>query len=192
MTSHRLSSTPLGGGDVEAPFQTIVVIGVSGSGKTTIGLALAQRTGSAFCDADDLHTVDNIAKMSAGHPLNDEDRFPWLDLVGQRINDLESNHRRVVVACSALKRDYRNILRTYSPNAFVVSLESSRAVVQARVNERRHEFMPRSLLASQYEIFEPLEDDERGMRITDNLSPRDTVSRILVDVKWPDNESHVR
>jgi gluconokinase len=111
--------------------------------------------------------------MSTGHPLSDEDRLPWLGLVGQRINSLESNHRRVVVACSALKRSYRNIVRAYSPNAFVVCLDSSPDVVQARVDARKHEFMPTSLLASQYAIFEPLEDDERGMRIGVDLGPRD-------------------
>jgi len=166
-------------------------MGVSGSGKTMIGLALAQRTGSAFCDADGLHTTSNVAKMSTGHPLSDEDRLPWLGLVGRRINGLESNHQRVVVACSALKRNYRSILRAYSPNAFLVCLDSSLAVVQARVDARKHEFMSSSLLASQYAIFEPLEDDERGMRIGVDLGPRDIVGKILAEVRWPDNESHL-
>ena len=156
-----------------------------------IGLALAHRTGSAFCDADDLHTTSNVAKMSTGHPLSDEDRLPWLGLVGQRINILESNHQRIVVACSALKRHYRNILRTYSPNAFVVCLDSSLAVVQARLDARKQDFMPTSLLVSQYAIFEPLEDDERGMRIDADSGPRDIVDRILAEVRWPDNESHL-
>src|ERR1039457_7570105 len=103
--------------------RSIVVMGVLGSGKTTIASALAKRIGSEFIDADWLHTTENLAKMSAGHALDDADRFPWLHSVGIRRKNADREHLRCVVACSALKRTYRDILRAYAPDAFFVLLD---------------------------------------------------------------------
>lgn len=175
-----------------ADIQSIVIMGVSGSGKTTIGFALAQRTGSEFCDADRLHPASNVAKMSTGQPLNDQDRLPWLRLVGQHMKDMESSHRRTVVACSALKRSYRDILREYSPDAFFVCLDGPPTVFQTRVDARNHEFMQPSLLASQFAILEPLDDEELGAKVSADLSPLEILDRILADVGWLNGESESR
>jgi carbohydrate kinase (thermoresistant glucokinase family) len=170
-----------------AVIQSIVIMGVSGSGKSTIGLALARRTDSEFIEADQLHPASNVAKMAAGQPLTDQERLPWLRLVGQRMVGSTSLNRRTVVACSALKRSYRNILREYSPDAFFVCLDATPAFIQSRVDARKHEFMPPSLLASQFAILEPFDDRERGVTISADSNPDRIVERILTQVKWSGN-----
>lgn len=155
----------------------IIVMGVSGSGKTRVAKALAKRWRSVYIEADDLHSAEEIAKMASGRPLDDEDRLPWLHRVGARIREEESIGRRTVSACSALKRAYRDVLREYAPNAFFVMLDRPLDVVQARVESRHHSFMPASLLKSQYETLEPLEPDESGTRI-DLLSTHDVIRAI--------------
>ncbi len=143
----------------------VVVFGVSGSGKSTIAEALARRLAFEFCDADDLHSRANIEKMHAGHALNDEDRRPWLDAVGQRMSDLLGQERGVVMACSALKRSYRDQLRDHVASTFFVFLDGSEELIASRVNARRGGFMPASLLSSQFEALEPLGVDEIGARV---------------------------
>ena len=143
----------------------VVVFGVSGSGKSTVGEALAQRLAYEFCDADDLHSRANIEKMHAGHPLTDEDRWPWLDAVGQRMTDVLAQERGVVMACSALKRSYRDLLRDHVASTFFVFLDGSEQLIASRVNARKGSFMPASLLSSQFEALEPLGADEIGVRI---------------------------
>jgi len=140
----------------------LVVMGVSGSGKSTVGAALAQRYGVPFEDADDLHPSANIAKMSAGQPLTDEDRYPWLELIGEWL----SVHRDGgVISCSALKRRYRDQLRQHLRGLAFVHLEGSHEVITQRQASRPGHFMPASLLASQFATLEPLEPDERGVVI---------------------------
>lgn len=160
----------------------IIVMGVSGSGKTKVAKALSKQWGYAYIEADDLHSAEEIAKMASGQPLDDEDRLPWLHRVGERIREEESIGRRTVTACSALKRAYRDVLREYAPTAFFVMLDRPFDVVQARVESRRHSFMPASLLKSQYETLEPLGADESGIRV-DLSSTHDVVRAIASALK---------
>jgi gluconokinase len=155
-------------------------MGVSGSGKTTIAKALAKRWSYVFIESDDLHSADAIEKMASGHPLDDEDRLPWLRRVGERIRDEEMLGRRSITACSALKRAYRDLLREYAPDAFFVWLDGPEEVVRARVETRRHSFMAPTLLESQYETLEPLEADESGIGV-DLLWSTHDIARAISD-----------
>ncbi|MFC7674087.1 gluconokinase [Mycolicibacterium sp. GCM10028919] len=140
----------------------IVVMGVSGSGKSTVGAALAQRLRVPFADADDFHPPANIAKMTAGHPLDDDDRLPWLDSIGAW---LAAHGDGGVMSCSALKRKYRDQLRGHCPAIEFLHLEGTLETIGRRQASRPGHFMPAALLASQFETLEPLEPDERGVRI---------------------------
>jgi gluconokinase len=137
----------------------IVVMGVSGSGKSTVGAALAQRLRVPFADGDDLHPQANIDKMTAGEPLNDEDRYPWLEAIGKWLAD---HHDGGVMSCSALKRKYRDQLRRHRPDVEFVHLSGSLEVIAKRQASRPGHFMPSSLLQSQFATLEPLAPDERG------------------------------
>lgn len=158
--------------------RSIVVMGVSGSGKSMIGRLLARRINSVFSEGDRLHSADNIAKMSAGKALNDQERLPWLRAVGQQIERAEREHQKSVVACSALKRAYRDILREYAPDIFFVFLDGPFEVVNNRMIARKHEFMPPSLLSSQFASLEPLEGDERGITVDIHMEPEEIVTEI--------------
>ena len=141
----------------------VVVMGVSGSGKSTVGAALAQRLRVPFADADDFHPPANIKKMTAGQPLNDDDRYPWLEAIGEwlavRCGD------GGVMSCSALKRKYRDQLRRHCPEAVFLHRAGSLEVSGKRQSSRPGHFMPASLLASQFETLEPLESDEAGVAV---------------------------
>ena len=139
----------------------IVVMGVSGSGKSTVGAALAQRLGVPFADADDFHPQANIAKMTAGIALDDDDRSPWLDAIGFWL----AQHSDVggVMSCSALKRKYRDQLRKHCPSTEFVHLSGSPEVIARRQASRLGHFMPASLMASQFATLEPLQPDEDGV-----------------------------
>jgi gluconokinase len=136
-------------------------MGVSGSGKTTVGSALAQRLRVPFADADDLHPVSNIAKMSAGEPLDDADRAPWLDNVG----DWLAAHPDGVMSCSALKRTYRDRLRAHCPGVEFLYLSGSPELIGSRIAGRTGHFMPAALLRSQFEALQPLGPDEPGVTV---------------------------
>ncbi len=138
----------------------IVVMGVSGCGKSSVGLALAEALGARFIDGDDLHPEANKAKMAAGIPLNDDDRWPWLDLVGEAL--AESN---TLVACSALKRVYRERILAAAPGTFFVHLHGTRQLLAQRMNARPNHFMPVSLLDSQLNTLELLSADEPGVML---------------------------
>lgn len=140
----------------------LVVMGVSGSGKSTVGAAIAQRLRVPFADADDFHPAANIAKMSSGHALDDDDRFPWLEVIGAW---LASHDTGGVMSCSALKRKYRDQLRAHCPDVLFVHLDGTHDVITRRQSSRPGHFMPPSLLASQFETLEPLGQDERGVLI---------------------------
>lgn len=138
----------------------VVVMGVSGSGKSTVGWLLARRLGVAFVDADGLHPASNVAKMSVGEPLTDADRLPWLSAVAA---ELAAAPGGAVVACSALRRRYRDVLRDGAPGVAFVHLDGSREVLAARLAARLDHFMPASLLDSQLATLEPLGPDEAGV-----------------------------
>ena len=141
---------------------TVVVMGVSGSGKSTVGTALARRLRVPFVDADTLHPAANIAKMAAGEPLDDDDRYPWLERVG----DWLAAHRDGgVVSCSALKRAYRDQLRAHCPGVEFLHLSGSADLIGARLAARTEHFMPLALLRSQLDTLEPLGVDEAGSTV---------------------------
>ena len=141
----------------------VVVIGVSGSGKSTVGAALAQRLRVPYADADDLHPEANVAKMRRGEPLDDDDRHPWLEAVG---GWLARHPEGGVMACSALRRTYRDQLRSHCDPLDVLLLEGDPEVIAQRQAARTAHFMPASLMASQLATLEPLEPDEGGIAIS--------------------------
>ena len=140
----------------------IVVMGVSGSGKSTVGAALAQRLRVPFADADDFHPPANVVKMTAGHPLDDGDRLPWLESIGEW---LELHSDGGVMSCSALKRKYRDQLRRHCADIDFLHLAGTVETIGRRQASRPGHFMPATLLASQFETLEPLEPDEHGIAI---------------------------
>lgn len=144
--------------------RVVVVMGVSASGKSSVAAALAARLGCPWLDADDLHPAANIAKMAAGAPLDDDDRRPWLDAVGRRMAE-DCAAGDLVVACSALKRAYRDHLRAACPAAVFLHLHGDRAILAARAGARPGHFMPAELLQSQLATLEPLGSDEPGAEI---------------------------
>jgi gluconokinase len=132
----------------------VVVMGVSGCGKSTVGAALAGALGWPFIEADDLHPAANVAKMSAGNPLEDSDRWPWLDRIVDALREAQKRHPHVVLACSALKHAYRERLMRAGPTRFV-HLRGDEATIATRLAQRRHRYMPATLLASQFATLEP-------------------------------------
>ncbi|MGH3759508.1 gluconokinase [Actinophytocola sp.] len=160
----------------------VVVMGVTGSGKTTVGVALAERLGVPFGDADDFHPRVNVDKMSAGEPLDDDDRQPWLRAIGEWL--AEHSDTGAVVTCSALKRAYRDTLRDNAPSALFVHLHGDQETVRRRVADRSEHFMPESLVDSQFAALEPLRADERGVVLELDASVADLVTaaaRSIVD-----------
>lgn len=155
-------------------------MGVSGSGKSTVARALSANLGATFIESDDLHSPHDIAKMSAGIPLDDEDRLPWLEAVGEALSRVREDGRASVTACSALKRRYRDLLRSYAPTAYFVELDGDFDLILARMESRPQSFMPPSLLASQFAALEPLELDERGVRIDVGLSAEEIVEIVTL------------
>ena len=152
----------------------IVVMGVTGCGKTTVGFALAEKLGITFIDSDDLHSDENKRKMSSGTPLNDSDRQPWLQAVS---NTLQS-YEKIVVACSALKKSYREKILVGAPTTQFIHLVGSQELITARLSERSHEFMPIELLDSQFQTLEPLKQSEGGKAIEISQSIEEIVDEI--------------
>lgn len=168
MTAHLTAKIPV-------PTR-IVVMGVSGSGKSTVGEALAQHLGLPFADADDLHPDTNIAKMSAGNPLNDSDREPWLVGVGAWIVGQPEGG---VMGCSALRRSYRDVLRAAAPGTVFLHLTGDPLLLKHRLSTRGDHFMPTSLIESQLDTLEPLEEDEEGAELDFQLSIHGLVEAFL-------------
>lgn len=138
-------------------------MGVSGCGKSTVGAAIAQRLQVAFADADDFHPPENIAKMASGRPLDDDDRRPWLETLGDWLAAREPTG--AVLSCSALKRSYRDLLHSRAHGLRLLHLSGTPEVVEARLAARAGHFMPASLLRSQFTTLEPLAPDEPGTTI---------------------------
>lgn len=133
-------------------------MGVSGSGKSTVAQMLACATGGDWLDADDFHLPENKAKLSAGIPLTDEDRWPWLDILNEKLHSAASPSKPFFLACSALKQKYRDRLVAGLPEARFVYLKGSRELIRSRLEQRRNHFMPASLLDSQFAILEEPEN----------------------------------
>ena len=154
----------------------IVLIGVSGSGKTLIGTMLARALGVPFEDADDLHPAANVQKMAAGHPLTDEDRWPWLRRVGAALADADTTG--LVMACSALKLSYRELLSAVAPRSQFVLLDGPRTLLEERLSHRKGHFMPTALLDSQLTTLEQLKPDEPGFTVSIDATPDEIVADI--------------
>ena len=161
---------------------SLVVMGVEGSGKSTLSQALSERLDAVYLDADWFHSPSNREKMARGHPLSDDDRLPWLQSVGERMREEYDAGRATVAACSALRRSYRDLLRQYVADIFFVFLDGPLDLVQSRLEGRTHDFMPGSLLSSQYAILEPLATDERGLRVAIDLSPDEQVEEVVANL----------
>lgn len=142
----------------------VVVMGVSSTGKTQVGTRLSRRLGWGFVEGDDLHPEANIAKMAAGTPLTDDDRWPWLRAIVTHVREAVERDGPVVVTCSALRRSYRDVLRGADPDGevFFVHLHGTFTLLAERMGRREGHFMPPALLQSQFETLEPLDPDETG------------------------------
>ncbi|MER5719435.1 gluconokinase [Streptomyces sp. NPDC002132] len=150
----------------------VVVMGVAGSGKSTVGRLLAQRLGLPFLEADDLHPAANRAKMAAGRPLDDGDRRPWLTALADWVREATVSGRGGVMACSALKHEYRDRLRGAGAGVWFLHLALDRASAARRVAARSGHFMPSALEDSQYTDLEPLRPDEAGTTVDATAAPR--------------------
>lgn len=166
-------------GEAHGP-SVLVVTGVSGSGKSTVASLLAERLGLPFADGDDFHTPENVARMRAGHPLDDAARGPWLARIRAWIDARLEEGEGGVVACSALKRGYRRALTGDRSTVRVVFLEGSRALIGRRIAARRGHFMPASLLDSQFAALEPPGPDENPITVGIEDGPDAIVAAVAV------------
>ncbi|MFB4306376.1 gluconokinase [Actinomadura sp. GTD37] len=161
------------------PPKVIVIAGVSGSGKTTIGTLLAERLGWDYAEADSFHSEANIAKMRAGHPLTDADRLPWLRAISAWIAERLATGRPGVVTCSALKRRYRDLLAGGNPEVAMVLLDGDHDLIEARIKARKGHYFKASLLDTQFADLELPSPDEDVLLAPVNVSPEETVVYIL-------------
>jgi gluconokinase len=157
-------------------------MGVSGSGKSTIAAALAERLGWIFEDGDRFHPASNVAKMRAGHPLTDEDRWPWLQAIANEIERVCKAGGRIVIACSALKRIYRNVLLRGRDDVRFVFLDGSQSLIADRLGSRKGHFMPPGLLDSQFKTLEPPQADERPIPVSIDAPVETIVDNIVAQI----------
>lgn len=161
----------------------IIVMGVSGSGKSTIGALLAERLGWPFADADGFHPPENVAKMAAGTPLTDADRWPWLDAIAAHIGAARQAGQPVVVACSALRRAYRDRLRAGHGDLLFLHLSGAPEVIAARQAARQGHFMPPSLMASQFATLEDTVAEPDAVTVSVKASPHEVVEAALAHLR---------
>jgi gluconokinase len=164
---------------------TVVMMGVSGTGKTTVGTVLATREGWAFAEGDQFHPEANVAKMSHGVPLDDDDRWPWLQAIADWIGAREAAGESAVVACSALKRSYRDLLCAGHPSVWFAHLTAPEAELDRRLRHRPGHYMPASLLPSQLATLQPLEPDEPGAAFDDAGGAEHVVDQITAAMPRP-------
>ena len=164
---------------------TIVVMGVSGSGKSTVAAELVSRTGWVFAEGDAFHPEANVAKMHAGTPLTDDDRWPWLASLAAWIGEQEAAGLNAVVTCSALKRAYRNVLRAGHPSVWFAHISVPPGILSDRLEHRAGHYMPPSLLGSQLATLEPLQPDEPGAVVEAMDSPGRVADAILAACAKP-------
>lgn len=157
----------------------LVVMGVSGSGKSTVGIELAARLGRPFLEGDAFHPAANVAKMTAGLPLTDDDRWPWLDAICAALGEQAAAGRSTVVACSALRRAYRDRLSRAPGRVRFVCLDVPPDELARRLAARAGHFMPAALLGSQLATLEPLADDEDGFSVTASDDPTALVDEVV-------------
>ena len=157
----------------------VVVMGVSGSGKTTVAQGIAQATGWVFAEADQFHSEANVSKMRAGVALDDSDRQPWLESLAAWMTDEDRRGNSTVVACSALRRAYRDVLRTGPPAVDFVHLDGPVELLHERMAAREGHYMPPSLLGSQLDTLEPLQPDESGTVLDLRDPPQELVSQAV-------------
>ncbi|MBF6084636.1 gluconokinase [Nocardia cyriacigeorgica] len=158
----------------------LVVMGVSGSGKSTVARLLAEKLGWDMLEGDDLHPETNVAKMASGTPLTDDDRWPWLHRIAAWIDTRQSARRPGIVTCSALKRSYRDVLRR--DGVIFVHLTGSPEQIRDRIGHRAGHFMPASLLQSQLDTLEPLEPDENGIVVEIGRPPAEEVAEVIAQL----------
>ena len=159
------------------------MMGVSGSGKTTIARGVAERLGWEVVEGDDFHPPANVAKMSAGIPLQDEDRWPWLAAIAARIDVLRAAGRSAVIACSALKRSYRAVLIGERKDVVLVYLQGTQALIAARVAARKGHFMPPGLLDSQFAALEEPGPDEHPITVSVAPAPAEIVAETITRLR---------
>lgn len=162
----------------DAP-QFIIVMGVSGSGKTTVAKGIAKTMDWIFAEGDDFHSDANVEKMHAGVPLTDEDRWPWLRSIGEWIDGHEAGGRSAVITCSALRRVYRDLLREGRPTVTFCHVDVPQDVLEKRLSERTGHYMPASLLPSQLATLEPLQPDEPGVVVHAHGNPDQVLQEAL-------------
>lgn len=158
------------------------MMGVSGAGKTTVGAILAERLGAEFLEGDRFHPPANIAKMSRGEALDDGDRVPWLDRLGEELAHRVQAGRRVVLTCSALKRIYRDRLRRHCPSVRFVYLRGEKRLIRARLDRRADHFMPAALLDSQFATLEPPAVEEDAVTADINADPEAVVDAVMAQL----------
>lgn len=163
--------------------QVLVLMGVAGSGKSTIGEGLAAHLGWPFRDADSFHPRSNVDKMSRGIPLDDDDRAPWLAAIARWIDERLATGERGIVSCSALKRRYREVIVGTRPGVRLVYLEGDMALIGARMGRRRDHFMPTSLLESQFDALEAPGADERAVVADIARAPDEVVAAIVSELR---------
>lgn len=157
----------------------IIVMGVSGSGKTTVAMGIAEAMGWEFAEGDDFHPKANVEKMASGHPLTDEDRWPWLETIGGWIEEREEAGASAVITCSALRRVYRDLLRAGRPGVRFCHIKADEALIADRLEHREGHYMPPSLLPSQLATLEPLAPGEPGVTVSAAATVDDVIQRAL-------------
>jgi carbohydrate kinase (thermoresistant glucokinase family) len=162
----------------------LILMGVSGSGKTTVGEILAARIGWRYEDADTFHPASNVAKMSAGQPLTDDDRWPWLRAIAGEIDRASAAGERVVIGCSALRRVYRDLLVHGRHDIRIVYLQGTQGLIADRLGERKGHFMPPGLLTSQFGTLEPPAPDEHAVTVSIDAPAETIVDNILRQLKF--------
>jgi len=163
---------------LHVPFR-VVVMGVSGCGKSTLGHLLAARLSVPFVEGDDLHSAANVAKMAAGQPLTDEDRAGWLQALSQGLRQAATQDRGLVVACSALKKSYRDVLRQGAVDLLFVHVHGSPEVLRQRMQQRTAHYMPPTLLQSQLAILEPPHADEVALTLDMLMPPEQQCQQVI-------------
>jgi len=172
-----------------AAVDVIIVMGVSGSGKTTVGEGISSIMGWAFAEGDEFHPQANVDKMASGQPLTDEDRWPWLRLIGDWISEKVAAGESAVVACSALRRAYRDLLREGRPEVRFCHVSADAGLIKVRMEQRKGHYMPASLLPSQLATLEPLEPDEPGVVVSNVGTPEEVLARVMRALHLPEERN---